>query len=294
MYFLTVRHPELLGRPPGERVNRKIVEEYAKWQPATCGGVTLSIYLYHLWLMLRYICPNQDWSWLLTISKRIAAQAKKKPEKCHQVTSETLYALGIELMDHAIGKPAGSRTMQTTYRDGLLIALDALIPSLRRRTLAALRIGKHLVRAGDLWALDIPAEDVKTKRPIDSAVSKELSARIDFYLNHIRCHIPGAEKHDYLWASTRGRPMVDGAIYNTVRRRTRKALGFPVNLHRFRLAAGTFWSIRDPVNVRGVKDLLGHASFSTTEKHYIMAQSLLAGRVLAQAIDDVLKGPADL
>lgn len=86
--------------------------------------------------------------------------------------------------------------------------------------------------------------------------------------------------------------MGDGAIYNTVRRRTRKALGFPVNLHRFRLAAGTFWSIRDPANVRGSKDLLGHASFATTEKYYIMAQSRLAGRALARTIDNVRKGPA--
>ena len=55
-----------------------------------------------------------------------------------------------------------------------------------------------------------------------------------------------------------------------VRRRTRDAIGFSVNLHRFRHAAVTFWSIHDPKNVRGAKDLLGHASFSTTEKHYIM------------------------
>lgn len=289
--FLVACHPGLLARPPGERVNRKIIEEYAKWQPATCGGVTLSNYLYHLRLVLRYICRNQDWSWLLTISKRTAAQAKKKPEKHHLVTSETLYALGIELMEHAIGKPAGSRTMQTAYRDGLLIALLALIP-LRRRTLAALRIGKHLVRSGDLWELKIPAEDVKTKRPIDFPVSAELSARIDFFLNQIRSRIPGAGKHDYLWASTRGRPMDDGSIYNTVWRRTCKALGFPVNLHRFRGAAATFWSIHDPVNVRGAKDLLGHTTFNTTEAHYIMAQSRLAGRALARAIDNVRKGPA--
>jgi hypothetical protein len=35
-----------------------------------------------------------------------------------------------------------------------------------------------------------------------------------------------------------------------------------------------------------VKDLLGHGSFAkTTEAHYIMGQSRLAGRALAQAID---------
>jgi hypothetical protein len=42
--------------------------------------------------------------------------------------------------------------------------------------------------------------------------------------------------------------------------------------------------------VLGVKDLLGHASFDTTE-FYIMAQSRLAGRALARAIGNVRKRP---
>ena len=79
--------------------------------------------------------------------------------------------------------------------------------------------------------------------------------------------------------------MDHGSIYDIVCKRTRKAFGFSVNLHRFRHAAATLWSILDPVNVRGAKDLLGQASFQTTEKHYIMAQSRLAGRALARAID---------
>ena len=76
--------------------------------------------------------------------------------------------------------------------------------------------------------------------------------------------------------------MSGGVIYNAVRRRTRKAFGFPANLHRFRRAAGTFWSVQDPENVRGVRDLLGHADFRTTEKYYIMARSRLAGRHLGR------------
>ena len=157
---------------------------------------------------------------------------------------------------------------------------------MRRRTLAALRIGKHLVRSGDAWLLDIPAEDIKTKRPIEYPISAELSERIDFYVKQIRPQIPGAGTHDYLWASSHGRAMSDGSIYNTVRRRTRKALGFPVNLHRFRSAAATFWSIRDPANVRGVKDLLGHSTFSMTERFYILSQSRIAGRALAGIVNN--------
>jgi integrase/recombinase XerD len=174
------------------------------------------------------------------------------------------------------------------YRNGLIIAFLALVP-VRRRTLAALRIGKHLVKSGSLWTVDIPREDVKTKRPLEYAVSAQLSRRISIYVNEFRPQIPGAGAHDYLWASNRGRPMGDAIIYATVRRCTRKSFGFPVNLHRFRPAAGTFWSIRDPANVRGVRDLLGHASFATTEKHYIMAQSRLAGRALELAIHNVGK-----
>jgi integrase len=87
--------------------------------------------------------------------------------------------------------------------------------------------------------------------------------------------------------------MDDATICEVVRRRTREALGFPVNLHRFRRAAATLWSCRDPVNVRGAKDLLGHATFGPTEKYYVMAQSRIAARALARAIEGKRKGAPD-
>jgi hypothetical protein len=72
---------------------------------------------------------------------------------------------------------------------------------------------------------------------------------------------PGASLHDGLWPSNKGGPMSAYAIYNAVCKRTEAAFGFRVSPHRFRHAAGTLWSIEDPENVRGVKDLLGHVSF---------------------------------
>jgi integrase/recombinase XerD len=287
LYFISAEHGDLLKRRPARRLNARIIEEYVNWQPRTCGRVTLSVYLYHLWLALRYLCPTDDWRWLLVISKRIKAQAKPKPEKHHLIDSATLYKLGIRLMDAALacGKPPTSWRVQTGFRDGLVIAFLALIP-LRRRTLSGLRIGKQLIKSGDRWFLDIPAEDVKSKRPLDYPISQELSERIDVYVNQIRFQTAGAGAHDYLWACSRGGPMRERGIYGAVRRRTRKALGFPINLHRFRSAAATFWSIRDPANVRGAKDLLGHASFATTEKYYVMAQSRIAGRVLARIVSN--------
>jgi len=156
---------------------------------------------------------------------------------------------------------------------------------LRRRTLAALRIGENILKSGDLWVLDIAAKDTKTGCALEYALSTQLSARIDVYLEKFRSKIPGSVAHSGLWASNLGCPMTGDGIYEAVRRRTRLAFGFAINLHRFRHAAATFWSCRDPKNVHGAKDLLGQSSFGTTEKHYIMAQSRLAGRAFARAID---------
>jgi len=105
------------------------------------------------------------------------------------------------------------------------------------------------VKSGAFWSLDVPAEDNKTKRSLEYPISPGMSERIDLYLAQFRPQIGGAEAHDGLWASNQGRSMDQGTIYDMVRRRTREAFGFPVNLHRFRSAAGTLWSIHDPANM---------------------------------------------
>jgi integrase/recombinase XerD len=290
--FISANRQDLLDLRPAARIDPLVVAGYVAWRRRSCGYGMVAVDLDGLRGALRLICPGVDWSWLSTLSKRIKAAAPRKPRKYHLVTSDRLYALGIGLMDRAVADADAAKRISKAhafeYRDGLVIALLSLIP-MRSRTLVALRIGKQLVKIGDLWALDIPASDTKTRRPLEYPISKELCTRIDLYLERFRRRIPGAAKHTGLWASNKQRPMSAIAIYNAVRRRTKKAFGFAVNLHRFRHAAASFWSIRDPVNVRGAKDLLGQASFGITEKHYIMAQSRLAGRALAHVVDTVRK-----
>ena len=187
--FLTAEYPDLLALPPAERLTPTIIAQYVASRRQSCSERTVASDLRKLRGALSVLCPTSDWSWLLAIAKRIEAQAPPKPERHHLVTSDRLYALGIELMDRAIADAVGlgspSSAQAVEYRDGLIVALLALIP-IRRRTLAALRIGKHLVKSGQLWALDIPAVDTKTRRELDYPVSAELSARIDVYLSKFR------------------------------------------------------------------------------------------------------------
>jgi integrase/recombinase XerD len=289
--FITIKRPRLLKRPIASRLDRDVLRAYVRWLSRRCRDTALVCYLAFLRYALGYLCPDEDWSWLRDITNRIAAQAKPRPPKNNLVTSEKLYALGIKLMNRAEKeRAAGSSSFRPVfrYRDGLLIAMLAEIP-LRRRTVTALRIGKHLVRTGNSWALEIPAEDVKTNRPLDFVVPDQLSECIDLYLEKFRPRIPGAGTHDYFWASNHQRPMHGDAISLRVKLHTRAAFGFAVDVQRFRTAAVTFWSSQDPLNVRGAKDLLAHTTFSTTEKFYIMARSRLAGRVLARVLESKQK-----
>ena len=101
-----MKHGRLLLDLPEVRLDREIIADYVAFRQPSCSDSGIAIDLHHLRLALRFICPATDWSWLLTITKRIAAKAKRKPQKHHLVTSERLYALGIELMDHAAARAA--------------------------------------------------------------------------------------------------------------------------------------------------------------------------------------------
>jgi integrase len=293
--FLSDNHADLLTKPPKARLDRRFLAEYVGLLRKTNQDISIATSLHHLRLALKLICPKEDWSWLLAITKRIAAAAPRKAKGYGLVSSDQLYLLGLELMDSAVAETANlteiSKATATKYRDGMLITLLSLVV-LRRRTATALRIGKQLVRNGDYWALEIPPEDVKGKRPLDFALSSDLSDRIDLYLQKYRPRLAGAKGHTALWPSNKGGAMSANGIYDTVCKRTKKAFGFSVNPHRFRHAAGTLWSIEDPANVRGVKDLFGHASYEkTTEDHYVIGKSRLAGHTLARAIEEASRHP---
>lgn len=288
--FLANHDPARLEIEPQARVDVESIRVFVAHLRESCRDTSVASLLHTLRVTLSYFFPQRDWSWLKTVAKRIAAGAVPRGDTARGVTSAELLAVGLGLMTTAEETMAKSGAVAPedalTYRDGLIIALLALVP-LRRRTLAALTTSRHLVKTGDCWLLDIPAADTKTRRPLEFPLPDALSERISVYLARLRGVIPDARCHDGLWPSLRGRAMDGGTINDAVRRRTKEALGFPVNLHRFRMAAGNFWSIADPANVQGVKDLLGQASFDTTQKHYISAQTRLAGRALAKAVKDL-------
>ena len=106
------------------------------------------------------------------------------------------------------------------YRDGLVVALLAANP-LRRANIAALEIGKTLVKDGTTWSLEIPAEQTKERR-LHFAVLPDWSVFcIDRYVHYYRPLFPERRddrsalawpKRSAAWRerAIRPRPQTDG------------------------------------------------------------------------------------
>jgi site-specific recombinase XerD len=194
------------------------------------------------------------------------------------VSASRLLELGLGLMGDAkalVTKRAIERHQQ--HRDGLVIALLACRP-LRRANLAGIRIGRQLQRIGTTWVLLFQPHKTKARQPIEVFLPEFLTPYIDHYIKYVRPAFPRSDSHDGLWASSKGCPMSDGALYDAVMRRTRTAFGHGINPHLFRDIAATTVATLAPEQVLIAKDLLGHARFETTERFYNQAYSLDASR----------------
>ncbi len=273
--FLASNDPHAHDLAPIDQITRIRIAAYIRILEMENGPAGLWNYIKHLYDAVRVMDPSQDWSWLKAVERQLARKVQPARKRHRMVDSAVLYDFGHRLMDQASASPVDVDAA-LRFRDGLMIALLAVIP-LRRRNMAMIRIGRHLVVEGERYLLVFRAEETKNRQPIDFEVPDELAPLINRYLA-IRPHIPGASDHGGLWASAKGCPLTGSGIYDRVCHHTRKVFGFAVNLHLFRDCASSTIATRDPGQVLIARDLLGHASFSTTERFYIQARQIEAGR----------------
>ena len=221
-------------------------------------------------------------------------RARHKPvrDKSNLKLSDELLDLGLSLIDKAT--EAQGLTAAVLHRDGLLIAFLSLVP-LRRRNIAGLRIGRNMIDVNGTWLIALDATQTKTDAPFEIAWPEELAAPLAAYLSIHRPHLSSLVGRwskpidGALWVSSDGSPMTEMAIYDCIRKHTREAFGVAINPHLFRDAAATTLAIADPENVRVAAPLLGHRTFTTTERYYQQAKSFEAHRQYIAALFGIEK-----
>lgn len=274
--YLVRVEPPVLDLQPEDRITRARVKAFVDDLSHRCSPTTVWNDIKALYDMARFMVPATDWTWL----KSVKATLERRIERRHStvIDSDRLVELGFALMAEGDQRlQVSTLAAALTYRDGFLIALLAYRP-LRRRTLAALTIGQQLRQIGTTWMLVLDAADLKNRRDAEFPWPEPLVPALERYLADIRPLFPDASSHAGLWPSAKGRPMGEEAIYETVRNRTKAALGVAVNLHAFRHSSATTIARHVPEALDIAFPLLTHADPRPTERYYNLARQIEAGR----------------
>jgi integrase len=229
--------------------------------------------------------PGREPEHLTGIVAHLASERRPRSKAERIVATPRLIKLGIKLMKQAVA-PDGGIADPVDYRNGLMIALLARRP-MRRRTYTLIGCGAHLRQAAANWHMVFDGSEVKSGRPFRTTVPRSLVPYLETYLREVRPRIPGAGGHNALWAGVDG-PLTGGAIARIISDRTRAEFGHPVSPHLFRHCAATYIAMVEPGRIGIARDLLDHASSSTTNLYYNLAGSLHAGKIYAAILAEEL------
>jgi integrase len=279
--FLKTNHVDELSKPPVDRITPERVRAFIKHLSEETRASSVAFVAHNFYQAARLIASTTDWAWLRSLKSRLLSQVQPEDRFGRLVPGWRTLDFGIELMDEALKLPVtGHKQRETQYRDGLLLALLSLWP-IRRRSIAALTVSRHL-EFDDLGVnILLHPSDTKAKRAESFRVPEPLMPYLRRYLDEIRPYLLGGSNHDGLWASYQGRPLSEGRLYDIARARVFHRFGRRMGLHDFRRAAATFVAMEAPEKIGLVPGVLQHASPDVSDQHYNLARSMQAGHRFA-------------
>lgn len=276
--FLNARYSDELGLPPAQRISQQRVRCFVETLEQDVRPTSVATTVCGLAYAARLIAPDEDWAWLRSVVRGLNARANAEDRFERLVPGWQTFDLGIELMataDDIIGATHCAREIR--YRDGLMIALLSIWP-IRRRSIAALTVSRHLEFDDEGVTVLIYPEDTKSKRLDSCRLPEVLVPYLERYLAEIRPRLLRGQKHEHLWISFRKCALTESQIYSVVRRRIESAFGKSMSVHDFRRAAATFLAIDAPEKVGLTPLVLQHGSREVGEEHYNLARSATASR----------------
>jgi site-specific recombinase XerD len=239
-------------------------------------------------MAVKVMFPERDRAWLQQVVNRLHRRATTaKPSINRIVPTRSLWKAGIKLMVEAHKADGLSPLLKASrYRDGLMLALQAARP-LRLTNLTSLDVDRHLKRVGNAYVVAFEANDMKNHSPFEIVMPTALTPRIDVYLMIYRLVLLEGNESSALWITKQGRAMRPFSVHHRVTRLTRRIFGRAMSVHRFRHASATAIAVERPEMVGMAMALLGHRQFSTTDRYYIIGQSLAASRAHNSLIEDL-------
>ena len=292
VHWVSCTEPNALHLDP---VVRATPERLRSWLTSVdhLAPTTLFGYVDAVVRLCRSIEPDRDRSRHQGIlaSLQRAKIRHGSPRKVGRIlSSDVLFEVGVQLARENEG-PITHLYQAVKLRDGAMICLLALMP-MRRRALSKLTLGgsfqvepgqiticldRSMTKNGQIWEAVVPdaARDV-----------------LETYLNVARPVLAARGSGDYMdvWLGKHGAPMNINQFTRAIGNRSKQQLGVDIPPHFYRDAAATTLARASPSSARMIKPVLGHATTRTAEGHYIQADTISAGRQLANVLDRFRNG----
>jgi len=161
------------------------------------------------------------------------------------------------------------------------IAVEILIYlPIRMQNLVSLTFDVHLFLhegPGAVSTLDISADEVKNKRPIEFDIPPHIIRMLIEYRDHVVPKIIG-RKPDRLFINPDGTPKGSQTLSFLIRRMVRKHAGVELSPHQLRHLAAKILLDDSPGAFELIKQLLGHQSLKTTVNFYAGIDTRRAAR----------------
>jgi integrase/recombinase XerD len=271
---------------PAARVREDDIKNYIDSLKIRVAPRTLVSSLVGLKVMIKAMAPGMSWRWLADVcnalNRTCIAVKDKRPR---MLPTDVIAERALNELDRLSTGAINRRILRVAYRDNLMLALLALRP-IRLTNFTELRIGTSLRRASGDWLIDIPGEETKNKDPLLFEVPAVIQPYLEAYMDRIRPIFlsTAANSSEYLWLGYEGKPLTAHSVYLRFIFLTARLFGHSINPHLLRDCAATTLSTRSVDDALSAAALLGHRSFSTTERYYVRANHLAASRQISAAI----------
>jgi integrase len=185
------------------------------------------------------------------------------------VVLQRLRALPAKLWSKVRRDKSGNFRILSLAQAALALEILIFMP-IRMQNLARLEFDRHLFLRdgpGAVSTLDIPADEVKNKRPIEFDIPPHIARMLIDYRDHIIPKILG-HRPDRLFVNPEGTPKHPQSLSKLIRRIVRRYAGADLSPHQLRHLAAKILLDDSPGAFELVKQLLGHENLKTTVNAY--------------------------
>lgn len=293
--FMRRTRPDDLLLDPVERMTEPAITAYIFECEKRLRTMTVAQLVLAVLTVGAALAPNRDWSRLkravdILFSKTDAETLKPRLP----ISAGELLRWGLARMDEVQTHWTGTILYQAVeFRKALMVATLIACP-VRVRAFMGMTMSSHLIDCDDGFDLRFIASDMKDRRPHNFRITRTLTEPLRDYRDHFRPILLNGKRSDAVWITHHGRPMVQDAFTGILADTMEKHIGLRIRPHAFRSIAATSIAELDPEHARIIRDILGHSSLDTADRHYNRAAASASCGRLQTIIGDISRKDATM